>query len=91
MLLYSQRTAIPPMLLPLSPVCNDHHRCMHLSSNRDFDLDTSLNVDDDLLDNFGRGVEINQTLVDSHFESVPSLRSFTTRSLSGSDLESLGW
>ena len=30
---------------------------LHLSSNRNLDLDTSLNVDDDLLDNLGRGVE----------------------------------
>jgi len=29
--------------------------------------------------------------VDSHFESIPSLGSFTTGCLSGSDLESLGW
>ncbi len=30
---------------------------MHLSSNRDFDLNTCLNVDDDLLDNLGRSVK----------------------------------
>lgn len=30
---------------------------LHLSSNRNLDLDTSLDVDDDLLDNLGRGVE----------------------------------
>jgi len=30
---------------------------MHLSSNRDFNLDTSLNVDDDLLDDLGRSVK----------------------------------
>lgn len=30
---------------------------MHLSSNRDFDLDTSLNVDDDLLDDLCRSVQ----------------------------------
>lgn len=33
------------------------HPILHLSSNRNFDLDTSLNIDDDLLDNLGRGVE----------------------------------
>ena len=32
-------------------------RTVHLSSDRDFDLDTSLDVDDDLLDDLGRGVE----------------------------------
>jgi hypothetical protein len=30
---------------------------LQLSSNRDLDLDTSLNVDDDLLDNLGRSVK----------------------------------
>lgn len=34
---------------------------------------------------------LNQSLMNSHLESIPSLRSFTTRSLAGSDLESLGW
>lgn len=63
---------------------------MHLSSNRDFDLDTSLNVDDDLLDDLCRSVQINQTFVDSHLESVPGLGTFTTGCLSGGDLESLG-
>ena len=29
--------------------------------------------------------------MNSHLESIPSLRSFTTRGLAGSDLESLGW
>jgi hypothetical protein len=29
--------------------------------------------------------------VDSHLESVPGLRTFTTRSLSGGNLEGLGW
>lgn len=30
---------------------------VHLSSNRDLDLNTGLDVDDDLLDDLGRGVE----------------------------------
>ena len=34
---------------------------------------------------------LNQTLVDSHLESIPGLGSFTTGCLSGSDLEGLGW
>ena len=33
---------------------------------------------------------LNQTLVDSHLESVPSLGSFTTGCLSGGDLKGLG-
>jgi hypothetical protein len=34
---------------------------------------------------------LDQTLVDSHLETIPSLGSLTTRSLSGGDLQSLGW
>jgi hypothetical protein len=30
---------------------------VHLSSDRDLDLDTGFDVDDDLLDDLGRGVE----------------------------------
>jgi hypothetical protein len=81
---------------------------LQLSSNRDFDLDTSLNVDDDLLDNLGRSVKtariistypylpsaifnlLNQTLVNSHLESIPGLGTFTTGCLSGGDLQGLG-
>ena len=33
---------------------------------------------------------LNQSLVDSHLKSIPSLGSFTARGLSGGDLESLG-
>lgn len=36
-----------------------------LGRDGDFDFDASLDVDDDLLDDFGRCVEIDQTLVDS--------------------------
>lgn len=71
--------------LPLYPSLT-----LQLSSNRDFNLDTSLNVDDDLLDNFGRSIKINQTLVDSHLEGIPGLGSFTAGCLSGGDLEGLG-
>jgi len=64
---------------------------LHLSSNRDLNFNTSLDVDDDLLDDLGRCVEINQTLVNSHLEAIPGLGTFTTRSLSGCDLQGLGW
>ena len=36
-----------------------------LSGNGDLDLNTSLDVDDDLLDDLSRGVQVDQTLVDS--------------------------
>jgi hypothetical protein len=39
--------------LPIAPVFSK----LHLSSNRNLNLDTSLNVDNDLLDNLGGGVE----------------------------------
>ena len=49
--------------------------------NGDFHLDSWLNTDgSDLLDNFRRAVQVNESLVDPHLESIPSLRSFTTRS-----------
>lgn len=59
---------------------------MHLCGNGNLNLNTSLDVDDDLLDNFSWGVEIDQSLVDSHFEHIPCLGSFTTGCLSGCDL-----
>jgi len=67
-----------------------YHPMSHLCGNGNLDLDTSLNVDDDLLDNLGRGVEINQTLVDSHLKHIPGLGTFTVGGLSGGDLEVLG-
>jgi hypothetical protein len=42
--------------IPLSP-SEIYITDSDLSSNRDFDLDTSLNVDNDLLDDLGGGVE----------------------------------
>jgi len=37
-----------------------------LSSNGNFNFNTTLNVDNDLLDNFSWGIEIDQSLVDAH-------------------------
>jgi hypothetical protein len=34
---------------------------------------------------------LNQTLMNPHLESIPSLRSLTTGRLSGGDLQGLGW
>jgi len=62
----------------------------YLSSNCDLDLDAGLNVDDDLLDNLGWGVEIDQSLVDSHLKGIPGLGAFTARGLSGGNLQGLG-
>ena len=43
-----------------------------------------------LLHNLRWAVKINQSLVDRHFVCIPSLGSFTTRGLAGSDLQVLG-
>jgi len=61
-----------------------------LGSNGNLDLDTSLDVDDDLLDNLSRGVEIDQTLVYSHLVHVPRLATLTAGCLTCGDLKSLG-
>jgi hypothetical protein len=66
------------LLLKLEP--ND---CLHLSSNRDLDLDTSLDVDDDLLDDLGRGSQVDQALVDAHLVEVPGLGTLTAGGLAG--------
>jgi len=64
---------------------------LHLSSDGDLDLDTGLDVDDDLLDDFGGGVQVDQTLVDAHLVHVPGLGTLTAGGLTGRDLEGLGW
>lgn len=61
-----------------------------LSSNGDLNLDTSVDVDNDLLDDLGGGVEVNETLVDAHLEAVPGLGTLTARGLAGSDGQTLG-
>jgi len=61
-----------------------------LSSNRYFDFYTGFNVDGcDLLDDFGRRVQINDTLVDPHLEAIPSFGTFTARCFTGGDAEYL--
>lgn len=63
-----------------------------LSGNSDLNLHTWLDVDGgDLLDNLRRRVQVDQSLVDSHLVGVPGLGTLTVRSLSGGDLEDLGW
>jgi len=62
-----------------------------LSSNSNLNLNTSLNVDNDLLNSLRGGMEIDQPLVDAHFKFVPCLGTFTVGSLSGGDCQGLGW
>jgi hypothetical protein len=59
---------------------------VHLSSNGDLDLDTSLNVDDDLLDDLGGRIQVNQALVDAHLVHVPGLGTLTAGRLAGGNL-----
>lgn len=59
--------------------------------NGDFNLDSWLNTDgSNLLNNLRRTVQVNETLVDPHLKTIPSLRTFTTRCFSCSDSQSLG-
>ena len=60
-----------------------------LSGNCNLHLDTRLDVDDDLLDDLGRRVQVNQPLVDPHFVHVPSLASLAAGGLSRGDLQRL--
>lgn len=43
------------------------------------------------LDNAGWAVDIDDSLVDSHLESVPGLGSLSAGRLTGGDLQNLGW
>merc|ERR1719400_69273 len=65
----------------------------HLSiSNSNLNLYSWFNGDGgDLLDDLRRRMQINDTLVNAHLEAIPSLGTFTTRSLSGGDPQGLGW
>ena len=44
----------------------------------------------DLTDDGGGAVDVEDTLVDSHFETIPGVGTVTTRGTSGSDSEALG-
>ena len=44
-----------------------------------------------MLDNTERRVQIDDALVDLHLETIPRLSTFTVGSLSGGNLERLGW
>ena len=60
-------------------------------SSGDFHLDFWLSADgSDLLDNFRRTVQVNESLVDPHLESIPSLRTFTVSSFPRSYSQRLG-
>ena len=43
-----------------------------------------------MLDDIGRSVQIDQALVDAHFETIPGVGTFSGRSLTGGDAKLLG-
>lgn len=64
--------------------------CSLCICNGDFHLNTGFDADGgDLLNNFGWTVQVNQALVDPHLEAIPGFGSFTARSLSGCNAQSL--
>jgi hypothetical protein len=65
---------------------------LFIGSHSEFDFYTGINSQiGDALDIGNEANEVDNTLVDSHFEAIPSLGTLTTRWLSDSDYESLGW
>lgn len=56
-----------------------HRLIRFLSSDCNLHLHARLDVNDDLLHNLRRCVEINQTLVDAHLIRIPSLTPLTAR------------
>lgn len=69
-----------------------HSRQRLCVGDGDLHLHTGLDADaGDLLDNLRWTVKVNEALVNPHLESVPGLGTFTTRSLAGSDAQSLIW
>lgn len=61
-----------------------------LSSDGNLNLNTCLDVDDNLLDHLSGRIQIDQSLVNSHLVHIPCLGALTARSLSGCDLEDFG-
>lgn len=56
----------------------------------DFNLHCWLHTDgNNLLNSLRKTVQINESLLDSHLETIPSLRTFTTRRFSCSDSQGL--
>jgi len=72
-------------------LCNIERHIGRSGGNRDFDLDTRLEGDGgDLLHNLTGRVEIDETLVNLEFVTIPSLGTFTTRSFTSGNFEHLG-
>ena len=62
-----------------------------VAADGDFDVDSGFDVDGgDVLDDGGRGVHVDQPLVNAHLETVEGLGTLTARALAGSDAKKLG-
>lgn len=60
-------------------------------SNGNFDINPSLNVDvGDLSDDLGRRVQVQDSLVDTHLETIVSVSTLTARRLSDHESKDLG-
>jgi hypothetical protein len=63
-----------------------------LVGNGHLNIDTWLNANVRDLSHFiSRRVQIDDTLVDSHLESIPSVGTLTTRRFAGGQSQNLGW
>jgi hypothetical protein len=63
-----------------------------LLPDNEVDIDGGVDLEGgDVLDHGGWAVDINNSLVDSHLESVPSVGSLTAWGLSGGNSQDFGW
>jgi len=66
-------------------------RRVNLGRDGDLDLDSRLQADaGNLLDYLAGRVQVDQSLVNFELVAIPSLGTFTTRSLTGRDLQNFG-
>ena len=64
---------------------------MHLVGNGDLDINTGIDGDvGELSHDLGRGVEVEDALVDAHLEAVIGVGTLTARGLADQELEDLG-
>lgn len=57
----------------------------------DFDINSGFDGDgSDLLDGVSRSLQVDQTLVDAHFEAIPGVGTFTAGRLASGDLKNSG-
>ena len=68
------------------------NRKRFLITNGDLDIHARINRElSDLANSLGRGLEIDNTLVDAHLVTIPGLWTFTIWRLTSSNTQGLGW